>query len=192
MTKTLVIFFLMILVTHSPWGSTSLASFSASEFARSVLAGVTAKIRQFSLVMNCMIISLIWYSISGGWSPTGTFVIPGKSISVRFNTVWERMGRVLQIPSIQKIPIRLSKRHPRWLHQLPLISALRVVYVDDSITSEEKERHWIQNGFASFLYFYMIELSQMIILTYSERHWFTCLPVCWESCHPLAVITRQL
>lgn len=89
---------------HSPWGSTSLASFRASEFARSVLAGVTAKIRQFSLVMNCIIISLIWYSISGGWSPTGTFVIPGRSISVRFNTVWGRMGESYGYP---------SKRHPQ-------------------------------------------------------------------------------
>lgn len=79
-------------VTHSPWGSTSLASFSASELARSVLAGVTARTRQFSLVMNCMIISLIWYSISGGWSPTGTFVIPGRSMRVRFNTVERERG----------------------------------------------------------------------------------------------------
>lgn len=169
MTQTLTIlqwFFLIITVTHSPWGSTSFASFSASEFARSVLAGVTAKIRQFSLVMNCIIISLIWYSISGGWSPTGTFVIPGKSISVRFNTVWERMGEWYRYLQFKRYPQGCLKDIlGGWLHHLPLSSALRVVYVNDSITSEEKEQHWIPNGFASFLYFYMTELSQMIILT---------------------------
>lgn len=104
MTQTLQWFLLIIMVTHLPWGSTSFASFSASEFARSVLAGVTAKIRQFSLVMNCIIISLIWYSISGGWSPTGTFVIPGKSISVRFNTVWERMGESYRFLQFKRYP----------------------------------------------------------------------------------------
>lgn len=94
-------FSFILRATHSPWGSTSLASFSASEFARSVLAGVTARIRQFSRVMNCMIISLIWCSISAGWSPTGTLVIPGRSIKVRFNTV-QTGKRVLCIPSVLK------------------------------------------------------------------------------------------
>ena len=71
-----------------------MAILRASEVARSELAGVTAKIRVFSLVMNCMIMSLIWNSISGGWSPTGTFVKPGKSTSVRFRTVGERRSNV--------------------------------------------------------------------------------------------------
>lgn len=70
----------------SPWGSTSFDSFRASELARSVLAGVTAKIRQLSLVMNCMIISRICCSMSAGWSPTGTLVIPGKSMRVKLST----------------------------------------------------------------------------------------------------------
>lgn len=69
-----------------PWGSTSFASLRASELARSVLAGVTARIRQLSLVMNCIIMSLICCSMSTGWSPTGTFVIPGRSMRVRFST----------------------------------------------------------------------------------------------------------
>lgn len=71
---------------HSPWGSTSLASLSASELARSVLAGVTARIRQLSRQMNCMIMSRIWCSMSAGWSPTGTLVMPGRSMRVRFST----------------------------------------------------------------------------------------------------------
>ena len=69
-----------------PWGSTSFASLRASELARSVLAGVTARIRQLSLVMNCIIMSLICCSMSTGWSPTGTLVIPGRSMRVRFST----------------------------------------------------------------------------------------------------------
>lgn len=69
-----------------PCGSTSFASLRASELARSVLAGVTAKIKQLSLVMNCRIMSLICCSMSTGWSPTGTLVIPGRSMRVRFST----------------------------------------------------------------------------------------------------------
>ena len=42
--------------------------------------------RQLSLVMNCMSMSLIWNSMSGGWSPTGTFVRPGRSTTVRLST----------------------------------------------------------------------------------------------------------
>lgn len=51
-----------------------------------MLAGVTARIRLLSRLINCKIMSLIWYSISWGWSPTGTLVIPGRSINVRFST----------------------------------------------------------------------------------------------------------
>lgn len=83
----------IIVLSHSPCGSTSLASLRASELARSMLAGVTARMRQFSLQMNCMIMSLIWYSMSGGWSPTGTLVMPGRSIRVKFKTAerkWEK------------------------------------------------------------------------------------------------------
>lgn len=69
-----------------PCGSTSFASLRASELARSVLAGVTARIRQLSLVMNCIIMSLICCSMSAGWSPTGTLVIPGRSIRVKLST----------------------------------------------------------------------------------------------------------
>ena len=75
--------------TNKPVGSTSLASFKASELARSEFAGVTARMRQFSRVMNCMSMSLIWYSMSAGWSPTGTLVRPGKSTKVRFKTAGE-------------------------------------------------------------------------------------------------------
>ena len=69
-----------------PSGSTILATWSASELAKSVLAGVTARIRHVSFEMNISNMSLICCSISAGWSPTGTFVSPGRSISVMFKT----------------------------------------------------------------------------------------------------------
>ena len=71
---------------YKPDGSTSLANFKASEFARSEFAGDTAKIKQLSLPTNCSTISRICCSISAGWPATAIFVIPGRSIKVRFNT----------------------------------------------------------------------------------------------------------
>lgn len=70
-----------------------MAILRASELARSMLAGVTARMRLLSRLMNCRIISLIWYSMSGGWSPTGTLVMPGRSMRVRFNTGRETRGK---------------------------------------------------------------------------------------------------
>ena len=63
-----------------------MAILRASELARSALAGDTARMRQFSLVMNSNSMARICISMSGGWSPTGTFVMPGRSINVRFST----------------------------------------------------------------------------------------------------------
>ena len=74
------------ILKYLPCGSTSLAIFKASELARSVLAGVTARIKQFGLVINCNSMSRICISISWGWSPTAIFVIPGRSIKVKFRT----------------------------------------------------------------------------------------------------------
>lgn len=82
-----------IQIVHAPWGSTSLAIFKASELARSELAGDTASIRQFSLVTNCISMSRIWASMSAGWSPTGTLVIPGRSTRVRLSTEGGRWRR---------------------------------------------------------------------------------------------------
>lgn len=55
-----------------PSGSTSRANFSASEVAKSELAGDTARMREFGLEMKDRIISCTWVSMSSGWSPTGT------------------------------------------------------------------------------------------------------------------------
>lgn len=56
-----------------PSGSTSRATLRASEVAMSVLAAVTARIMQLGLEMCFRIKSLIWISMSLGWSPTGTW-----------------------------------------------------------------------------------------------------------------------
>jgi hypothetical protein len=56
----------------SPSASTSRASLSPSELARSVFAAVTAKMMLFGFSINLITISLICFSISFGWSPTGT------------------------------------------------------------------------------------------------------------------------
>lgn len=74
-----------------PSGSAFPAIWSASEFAKSEFAGVTARIRQLGFLMYDMIIVLIRASISEGWSPTGTFVIPGRSTSVISRTFGEKI-----------------------------------------------------------------------------------------------------
>jgi hypothetical protein len=43
--------------------------------------------------MYCMIIVLIFASISLGWSPTGTLVIPGRSTKVMSRTFGETIFR---------------------------------------------------------------------------------------------------
>ena len=70
----------------APWGSTSLAILRASEFAISEFAGDTARMRQLSREMNSNNMARICISISAGWSPTGTLVIPGRSIRVKLST----------------------------------------------------------------------------------------------------------
>jgi len=77
----------MTFIDNTPSGSTSFAILRASELARSVFAGDIARMRQFSRLMNSISMLRICISMSGGWSPTATFVMPGRSISVRFNTV---------------------------------------------------------------------------------------------------------
>ena len=56
-----------------PSVSTSRATFRASEVAMSVLAAVTARMMQLGLEICFRISSLIWSSMSLGWSPTGTY-----------------------------------------------------------------------------------------------------------------------
>lgn len=67
-----------------PSGSQSLAIFNPSELAKSVLAAVTAKIIEFGFMINLSNISRICFSISRGWSPTGTYEFKSRESSVRF------------------------------------------------------------------------------------------------------------
>ena len=78
-----------------PSGSTSRANLRPSELARSVLAAVTARMMAFGFVMYLRIISRICFSISFGWSPTGTLVRPGRSTSVRVRTLGEKIRRLI-------------------------------------------------------------------------------------------------
>ena len=78
-----------------PSGSTSRANFSPSEFAKSVLAAVTARMIHAGLEMYFNNMSRICFSISLGWSPTGTFVKPGRSTRVRVRTFGEKILRLI-------------------------------------------------------------------------------------------------
>ena len=62
-----------------------------SELAKSVLARVTARIMQAGLDMYLEGMSRINFSMSLGWSPTGTFIDPGKSTGVSVRTLSEKM-----------------------------------------------------------------------------------------------------
>lgn len=83
-----------------PSGSTSRANFKPSEFARSVLAAVTAKMIHAGFEINFRSMSLICFSMSLGWSPTGTRVTPGKSTSVKVRTFGEYIRRLIGIGEI--------------------------------------------------------------------------------------------
>mmetsp|Transcript_3740 Transcript_3740/g.7157 ORF Transcript_3740/g.7157 Transcript_3740/m.7157 type:complete len:391 (+) Transcript_3740:97-1269(+) len=74
---------------RSPAGSTSRAMARASELARSWLAADTARMMQFFCVMYSMTRSRICTSTSAGWSPTATFVMPGRSTRVKLSTCGE-------------------------------------------------------------------------------------------------------
>ena len=82
-------------IVLNPSGSTSRANFSPSELAKSVFAAVTAKMIHDGFEMNLRTISLICFSISFGWSPTGTFVKPGRSTRVSVTTFGENMRRLM-------------------------------------------------------------------------------------------------
>ena len=78
-----------------PSGSTSRANFSPSEFAKSVLAAVTARMIHAGLEMYFANMSRICFSISLGWSPTGTFVKPGRSTRVKVRTLGEKILKLI-------------------------------------------------------------------------------------------------
>ena len=93
-------------MVRCPSGSTSRARFKPSEFARSVLAAVTARMMAFDFWMCFSTISLICLSMSRGWSPTGTLVRPGRSTSVRVRTLGEYIRRLMgagEMPALRPV-----------------------------------------------------------------------------------------
>ena len=78
-----------------------------SELARSAFAGEIARMRQLSLLMNSNNMFRIWISMSGGWSPTGTFVIPGRSINVKLRT--EKIEKILKYQSSSGYDVKLIR-----------------------------------------------------------------------------------
>ena len=67
-------------VVAVPSTSASFANLIASDVARSVLAALTARMIEFGLLMYDRHMSLMICSMSAGWSPTATFVMPGRSM----------------------------------------------------------------------------------------------------------------
>lgn len=82
-------------IVRSPWGSTTRASYKASELAKSVFAADSASIKAFGLVMKLMIKLRICDSMSLDWPLTGTFVRPGKSTRVKSTTFGEKILKVI-------------------------------------------------------------------------------------------------
>jgi len=83
--------------------------------AKSVLAAVTARIIAFGFEMNRINMSRICFSISRGWSPTGTLVRPGRSTSVRVRTLGEKILRLIgfgEIPVVSEAEPKSYARSP--------------------------------------------------------------------------------
>mmetsp|Transcript_15201 Transcript_15201/g.28925 ORF Transcript_15201/g.28925 Transcript_15201/m.28925 type:complete len:218 (+) Transcript_15201:1241-1894(+) len=94
---------------RDPSGSTSLASFSDSELARSAFAGETATMMELGLRMYLRDIARICCSMLAGWSPTGFFVIPGKSTRDRERTCGENILRWIALSETPLLePVRRS------------------------------------------------------------------------------------
>mmetsp|Transcript_9629 Transcript_9629/g.19563 ORF Transcript_9629/g.19563 Transcript_9629/m.19563 type:complete len:227 (+) Transcript_9629:947-1627(+) len=111
-------------MVRSPSGSTARASFTASLFARSVLAADTARMMTFGLEMYERHMFLSMSSISSGWSPEATRVIPGRSTSVRSSTrglyIFNTMGSgdtPFPFPTVRRvstsISLRMSRNEPK-------------------------------------------------------------------------------
>lgn len=127
-------------IVLAPSGSTSRANLSPSLLAKSVFAEVTAKMIALGFVMYFKSMSLICRSISRGWSPTGTFVRPGKSTSVSVRTFGEKMRRLMgrgERPGDANVKRQhvSGKFFKRFCMQLPLLTLvlarLRVGISDD-------------------------------------------------------------
>ena len=103
---------------RSPVGSARFASWIASDVARSEVAAVTARMIAFGFCfVYCITIRTSCASMSGGWSPTGTLVTPGRSTSERSSTRGERMHSRIGsdetcsvLPSLRSVSASISCR----------------------------------------------------------------------------------
>eukprot|EP00890_Picochlorum_soloecismus_P001057 jgi/Picsp_1/1952/NSC_05418-R1_---NA--- len=96
-------------IVRIPVGSTFLAKSKASEDAKSWFAGDTARIMQVGELIYFRISFRSCLSISSGWSPTGTRVIPGKSTSVMVRTRGEKIrNRIGSLDMLFSVPTLLS------------------------------------------------------------------------------------
>ena len=110
-----------------------------SELAKSALAEVTPRIMQSGLKMYLEGMSRISFSISLGWSPTGTFINPGKSTSVSVRTLGEKMPKL--IGCVEMTASRRVPSSPRVANNL----GTNLVEIIEFFNREMKE-------FASFIF----------------------------------------
>ncbi len=95
-----------------PSGSTSRATFRASEVAMSVFAAVTAKMMQLGLLMYFKISSRICSSISLGWSPTGTWTWIYQCQHQKI--IHKRIIQTGQAKLLNKTPLWCQADPPAW------------------------------------------------------------------------------
>mmetsp|Transcript_11015 Transcript_11015/g.21820 ORF Transcript_11015/g.21820 Transcript_11015/m.21820 type:complete len:224 (+) Transcript_11015:955-1626(+) len=87
-------------MVRSPLGSTARAIWIESLVAMSELAGVTERMMLLGLAVYFSTRSRICVSMSAGWSPTGTLVMPGRSTSVRSGTWGDVMRNLMGLCEI--------------------------------------------------------------------------------------------
>lgn len=154
---------------YKPSGSTCLEICRASEVARSVLAGVTAKIRHVSLVMNWNNMSLICASMSTGWSPTGTLVRPGRSIMVMFNTATH--NHWLYIHLTDKFTSPKVTRNPTRQCLMPHYWGAQILF--------PKQRIWVVSPFWYVILKVSKTKSNKLIVCFEKKECF--LPILEET-----------
>ena len=89
-----------------PSGSASFASLIDSDVVMSVFPADTARMMLLGLQMYFKHMSLMISSMSSGWSPIATFVMPGRSTRVKVSTFGEYIRRWMgsgQIPCRKKV-----------------------------------------------------------------------------------------
>jgi hypothetical protein len=124
---------IFVFIWNPPPGLTSKAKFIPTEFTSSWLAGVMARIIEFSFSMCGRMMSVTHFSMSDCCPSSGFLVIPGKSTSVRLEYRVECMFRMigLSMISCKWIKQKILSTHlwgisrPQPCHSLSLYSYRR-------------------------------------------------------------------